>query len=57
MNNSVFGKTMDNLKQRVNVILKTNEDDLIKLASRATYVTSKKLNDCLYAIKRNNAFT
>ena len=37
MNNSVFGKTMENIENRVDVRLVTNERDAIKLASKPNY--------------------
>ena len=50
MNNSVFGKTMENLRKRINVKLVTNEDKLIKLASKPNYISSKMFNDNLFAV-------
>ena len=49
MNNSVFGKTMENLRKRVNVNLVTDEKKLDKLTSKPTYVSSKIFNEDLMA--------
>ena len=45
MNNSVFGKTMENLHKRVDVRLATDEKKLDKLTSKPTYVSSKIFNE------------
>ena len=50
MNNSVFGKTMENLHKRVDVRLVTNEKKLDKLTSKPTYVSSKIFNENLMAV-------
>ena len=52
MNNSVFGKTMENLRKRVNVKLVTDEKKRIKLTSKPTYVSSKIFNKNLVAIPK-----
>ena len=52
MNNSVFGKTMENLHKRVDVRLVTNEKKLDKLTSKPTYVSSKIFNENLMAIHK-----
>ena len=52
MNNSVFGKTMENIRKRVDVRLATDENKLLKLASKPTYVSSKILNDNLVAVHK-----
>ena len=52
MNNSVFGKTMENLRKRVDVKLVTNEKKLLKLASKPTYVSSKIFNENLVAVHK-----
>ena len=41
MINSVYGKTMGNLRKRINVRLVNNEKDFLKYTSRPTYVTHK----------------
>ena len=50
MNNSVFGKTMENIKKRVDVRLVTDEKKLLKMASKPTYVSSKIVNDNLVVV-------
>ena len=52
MNNSVFGKTMENLRKRVDVKLVTNEKKLLKWVSRPTYVSSKIFNEDLVAVHK-----
>ena len=52
MNNSVFGKTMENLRKRVDVRLVTNENKLDKLTSKPTYVSSKIFNENLVAVHK-----
>ena len=41
MINSVYGKTMGNLRKRLNVTLVNNEKDLFKYTSRPTCITRK----------------
>ena len=50
MNNSVYGKTMENLRKRVDVRLITDEKKLLKMASKPTYVNSKIFNENLVAV-------
>ena len=50
MNNSVFGKTMENIRKRVDVQLITNKDQLLKLTSKPTFVSSKIINENLVAV-------
>ena len=50
MNNSIFGKTMENLRKRVNVKLVTNERKLDKLTAKPTFISSKIFNNDLMAV-------
>ena len=52
MNNSVFGKTMENLRKRVDVRLVTDEKKLDKLTSKPTLVSSKIFNENLMAVHK-----
>ena len=52
MNNSVFGKTMENLCKRVDIRLVTNEKKLDKLTSKPTFVSSKIFNENLMAVHK-----
>ena len=52
MNNSVFGKTMENLRKWVDVRLVTNERKLDKLTAKPTYVSSKIFNENLMAVHK-----
>ena len=52
MNNSVFGKTMENIRKRVDVRLVTDEKKLLKYSSKPTYVSSKIFNENLVAVTK-----
>ena len=52
MNNSGFGKTMENIRKRVDVRLVTSKEKLSKLASKPTYVSSKIFNENLVAVHK-----
>ena len=52
MNNSVFGKTMENIRKRVDVRLVTDEKKLLKLTGKPTYVSSKIFNENLVAVHK-----
>ena len=52
MNNSVFGKTMENIRKRVDVRLVTDEKKLLKYTSKPTYVSSKIFNENLVAVHK-----
>ena len=44
MINSVYGKTMENLRKRINVRFVNNKKDFLKYRSKPTYVTHKLFN-------------
>ena len=52
MNNSVFGKTMENIRKRIDVRLVIDSKKLIKWASKPTYVSSKIFNENLVAVHK-----
>ena len=52
MNNSVFGKTIENIRKRVDVRLVTDEKKLLKITSKPTYVSSKIFNENLVAVHK-----
>ena len=50
MINSIYGKTMENLRKRSNVRFVNNKKDFLKHTSRPTYVTHKLFNKHFTAI-------
>ena len=50
MNNSVFGKTMENLRKRLNVKLISDEDVFTKHAAKANFISGKMFNENLFAL-------
>ena len=50
MNNSVFGKTMENLRKRSNIKLVTDPQVMTKLASRPTYLSHKIFHENLVVV-------
>ena len=44
MINSVYGKTMENLRKRINVRFVNKKKDFLKYTSKPTYVTHKLFN-------------
>ena len=52
MNNRVFGKTMENIRKRVDVRLVTDEKKLLKLTSKPTFVSRKIFNENLVAVHK-----
>ena len=49
--NSVYGKTMENLRKRIDVRFENNKKDFLKYTSKPTYVTHKLFNQkfCCYS--------
>ena len=52
MNNSIFSKTMQNLRKRVDIKLVTTHKKLDKMTSKPTYVSSKIFNENLMAVHK-----
>ena len=50
MINSIYGKTIENLRKRINVRLVNNAKDFLKYTSRPTYVTHKLFDKDFAAI-------
>ena len=50
MVNSAYGKTMENLRKRINVRFVNNENDFLKYTSKPTYVTHKLFDKDFAAI-------
>ena len=50
MINSVYGKTMENLRKRINVRFVNNKKDFLKYTSQPTYITHKLSNKNFVAI-------
>ena len=58
MNNSVFGKTMENIRKGVDVRLVTGQKKLSRLVSKPTYLNSKIFSEDLVTVhKRKETLT
>ena len=55
MNNSIFGKTMENVRKHRDIKLVTTEKRRIKLVSEPNYHTTKQFSENLIAIEMKNA--
>ena len=53
MNNSVFGKTMENLRKRQDIKLVTDEEQLLKWTSRPSFISCKIFNEDLVAVHKS----
>ena len=53
MNNAVYGKTMENLRNRINVKLVSNKKDYLKWTSKPSYMSHKIFNNDLVVIRKS----
>ena len=52
-NNAVYGKTMENLKNRIDVKLVSNKKNYLKWTSKPSYMSHKIFENDLVAIRKN----
>ena len=52
MSYAVYGKTMENLRNRINVKLVGYKKDYLKWASKRSYISHKKFDNDLVAIRK-----
>ena len=52
MNNSVFGKTMENLRKRQDIKLVTDKEQLLKWVSKPSFISCKIFNEDLVAVHK-----
>ena len=57
MNNTVYGKTMENMRKRVKITVAKNSQDFIKYTSRPTCVNWKVFENNLAAIHEKKILT
>ena len=50
VNNNIYGKTMENLRNRINVKLGNNEKDYLNCSSKPSYMSHKIFNNNLFTI-------
>ena len=53
MNNVVYGKMMENLRNRINVKLVSNKKDYLKQTSKPSYMSHKIFDNELIVILKN----
>ena len=53
MSNAVYGKTMENVGNRIDVKLVSNKKDYLKWASKPSYMSHKIFHNDLVAIRKN----
>ena len=56
MNNSVFGKTMENIRKRSNIKLETDPDHFLRQTAKPTYVSCKIFHENLVALNMKKNF-
>ena len=52
MNNSVFGKTIENIRKQVQVRLVTSKEKLLRLSSKPTFESGKIFNENLVVVHK-----
>ena len=53
MNNVVYGKSMENLRSRIDIKLLSNKKDYLKWTSKPSYLSHKMFDSDLVAIRKN----
>ena len=53
MNNAMYGKAMENLRNRIDVKLANNEKDYLKCLSKPNYMLHKTFDNNLVAIRKS----
>ena len=53
MNNAIYGKTIEDLRSRINVKIVNNEKDFLKRKSKLSYMSHKVLDNNLVVIHKN----
>ena len=53
MNNAIYGKTMENLRNRINVKLVNNKKVYLKCTSKPSYMPHKIFGNNLVAIRKS----
>ena len=53
MNNAVYGKTMENLRNRIDVKLVSDKNNYLKCASKSSYMSHKEFDNDLVAMRKN----
>ena len=56
MNNSVFGKTMENIRKRSNINLETDPDHFLRQTAKPTFVSCKIFHENLVAVHMKKSF-